>query len=369
MISYNKSDEDKRRKSRSLHVDAVRTVTGLVYHPDYQKHDTGAAHPERAERLIAIMQKLEGAGITEKVKRITPSKATRAQIGYVHRDAHILRVDSICARGGGMLDPDTPVCRDSCEVALLAAGGVLNAVDAVMADKLKYVFALIRPPGHHATSNKGMGFCIYNNIAIAAQHLKRNHGVRRILIVDWDVHHGNGTQEVFFDDPSVLYFSMHQYPYYPGTGWLDEVGKGDGEGFTVNVPLHAGTDDTGYLYVLEHILVPIATNFKPEFVLVSAGFDAHIADPLASMNVTSHGFGLFAEVIKEIAAENSNGKVVIALEGGYNLNALAESVSSVFEALFSTGKRNDKKEEGAQEKVRKRVEEIKQVQRNYWAYI
>ena len=232
-------------------------------------------------------------------------------------------------------------------------------------NNLKRIFALIRPPGHHATSNKGMGFCIFNNIAIAAEHLKRKYGVKRILIADWDVHHGNGTQDVFFEDPSVLYFSTHQYPYYPGTGWIDEVGKGEGEGFTVNVPLPAGVDDAGYLYALNNILVPIAMDFRPEFVLVSAGFDAHVADPLASMSVTSPGFALFTNVIKEIAEKNSKGRIVMALEGGYNLDAIAESVLSVFNSLLSN--RGEIKEGvvSKNEQVKKRVEEIKGVQRRY----
>ncbi len=303
--------------------------------------------------------------------RIDEAFFVNEQIQYVHADGYIKKVEAMCKGGGGMLNPDTPVCKDTYEIALLSAGGVTKAVDEVMlkADNgVRNAFALIRPPGHHATSNKGMGFCIFNNIAIAAEHLKRKYDVKRILIVDWDVHHGNGTQEVFFDDPSVLYFSTHQYPHYPGTGWIDEVGKGEGEGFTVNVPLPAGTDDAGYLYALRNILVPIAMGFSPEFVLVSAGFDAHVDDPLASMNVTSPGFGLFTDVIKEIAEENSKGRIVMALEGGYNLNALAESTLSVFDSLLSNGEGREKKKEkiSENERVRKRVEEVKEVQRSYW---
>ncbi len=345
-------------------------ATGFVYHDDYLKHDTGY-HPESAERLVSIMRKLEEVGITEKMKRILPVKASNEQIEYVHVDGYIKKVEAMCKRGGGMLDPDTPLCKDTYEIALLSAGGVTKAVDEVMikADNgVRNAFALIRPPGHHATSNKGMGFCIFNNIAIAAEHLKRKYDVKRILIADWDVHHGNGTQEVFFEDHSVLYFSTHQYPHYPGTGWIDEVGKGEGEGFTVNVPLPASTDDSGYLYALRNILVPIAMDFSPEFVLVSAGFDAHVDDPLASMNVTAPGFGLFTDVIKEIAEENSKGRIVIALEGGYNLNALSESVLSVFDSLLSNGERREKKKEktSENERVRKRVEEVKEVQRSHW---
>lgn len=267
-----------------------------------------------------------------------------------------------------MLDPDTPVCSATCDIALLAAGGVTKAVDAVMneSNALKHIFALVRPPGHHANANRGRGFCIFNNIAIAAEYLKREYGTERILIADWDVHHGNGTQDVFFEDPSVLYFSTHQYPYYPGTGWIDEVGSGEGAGFTVNVPLPISTDDTGYLYALETILVPIAQDFKPEFVLVSAGFDAHVRDPLASMAVTSQGYGLFTDIIKEIARKSCGERMVMTLEGGYNLDAIAESVLSVFTSLTSNTREQKRGTVGLTERVIKRVEEIRKVQRDYW---
>ena len=344
--------------------------TGLVYHDSYLRHYTGRGHPERAERLLAIMKKLDAEGITRRVELLSPLKASREQIGYVHQGAYISKVEVMSARGGGMLDADTPICPDSFEIALLAAGGVLKAVDTIMEEStMKRIFALIRPPGHHATPSRGMGFCTFNNIAIAAEHLKREYGIKRILIADWDVHHGNGTQEAFLNDPSVLYFSLHQYPYYPGTGWLTEVGKGAGEGYTINVPLPAGTDDAGYLYALNNLLVPVACEFKPEFVLLSAGFDPHIDDPLASMKVTSHGFGLFTDVIKEIAAENSNGRFVIALEGGYNLSAIAESASAVFHSLLSETEAEHREAPTPAEVVKSRVEEVREVVSRYWSMI
>jgi len=342
--------------------------TGFVYHKDYLKHDTGS-HPETAERLVYTVKKLEEAGITERMTKILPVKASKEQIMCVHTEGYIEEVEAICKGGGGMLDPDTPLCLDTYEIALLSAGGVIKAVDEVMdnSNNLKQIFALIRPPGHHANRNRGMGFCIFNNIAIAAEHLKGKYGVKRILIVDWDVHHGNGTQEVFFEDPSVLYFSTHQYPHYPGTGWIDEVGKGEGEGFTVNIPLPAATDEAGYLYALNNILVPIAMDFSPEFVLVSAGFDAHIADHLAAMKVISSGFGLFTDVIKEIAKKNSKGRIVMALEGGYDLEAIAESALSVFNSLLAIRSRPQKSALNKDERVKIRVDEIKEVQKNYWS--
>jgi len=361
-------------------------ATGLVYHEDYLKHDTGRDHPESAKRLISIIQKLEEYGLMKgEIERLHPVIASREDITLVHTDAYVRRVEAICDRGGGMLDPDTPLCRDSYNIALLAAGGLLKAVDEVMdeSNNLKHLFALVRPPGHHATASNGMGFCIFNNLAIAAEHLKQNYGLKRILIVDWDVHHGNGTQDLFFEDQSVLFFSAHQYPHYPYTGWIDEVGKGQGEGFTVNLPLPAGTDDAGYLYALTNVLVPIAAEFSPDFLLVSAGFDAHIRDPLASMRVTSSGFGLFMDMIVAIAEKNCEGRIAMALEGGYNLEAIAESTLSVFNSLLS-GSRSSRSiepkegggEEGGEEEkegefstskqIVRRVEEVRKVQKEYW---
>lgn len=345
----------------------MNAATGFVYHEDYLRHDTGD-HPESAERLICIMRKLEEGGLTKKMERVLPVRASQEQIEYVHASAYVKKVEAMSRRGGGMLDPDTPLCGDTYDIALLAAGGVIKAVDAVMdeSNALRHIFALVRPPGHHATPNRGMGFCIFNNVAIAAEHFKRKYGVKRILIADWDVHHGNGTQDVFFEDPSVLYFSMHQYPHYPGTGWINEVGKGEGEGFTVNVPLPIGTGDAGYLYALNTILVPIAAEFQPEFVLVSAGFDAHTADPLASMHVTSRGYGLFTDVIMAIAKKSCGGRVVLTLEGGYNLDAIAESTLSVFNSLLANTGEIKGGAVGTSAQVMKRVEEIKEVQREYW---
>ena len=335
--------------------------TGLVYHPDFLKHDTGA-HPERAARLTAIVERLESAGLLGRLVRVPPEPAALEQIEYVHERSYIESVRRVCERGGGMLDPDTPVSAASYEVALLAAGGVIKAVEEVLGGNLKNAFAAIRPPGHHAERSRGMGFCIFNNVAIAAEHLKRR-GLSRILIVDWDVHHGNGTQNAFYEDASVLYFSTHQYPYYPGTGWLDEVGTGEGRGFTVNVPLPAGCGDPDYIYVFREVLAPIAAEFRPEFVLISAGFDPHASDPLAGMRLSSRAFGVLTEVIK--GAVGGGGRIVVSLEGGYSLDALAESVQYVLEALrdeFGGGV----PEAEARAAVRNRVAEVKRVQREYW---
>jgi acetoin utilization deacetylase AcuC-like enzyme len=214
----------------------------------------------------------------------------------------------------------------SLTAAYLAAGGTLAAVDAIMKRQVDHVFCAVRPPGHHAEAGRAMGFCLFNNVAIAARYMQKNHGLTRVLIVDWDVHHGNGTQHSFEDDPSVLYFSTHQYPHYPGTGRATEQGRGAGQGFTINVPMEAGEGDDEYRAVFHKSLVPAADDFKPEFVIISAGFDAHKDDPLASMGLTESGYADLTDIVAGIAKRHANGRILSSLEGGYNLTALAASV-------------------------------------------
>ncbi len=335
--------------------------TDIVYHQDYLKHETGS-HPERKERLLSIIEHLKKTGLMEQLELIGPGHAKLKEIQYIHSREYIETVRRY-SELEIPLDMDTILCRDSYNVALLAAGGAINAVDAVLGD-FDSSFALVRPPGHHATHDKGMGFCIFNNVAIAARHAQKK-GKKRVLIVDWDVHHGNGTQEAFYDDPSVLYFSMHQYPHYPGTGWLDEVGTGEGEGYNINVPLPAGTGDSGFIAAFEEILVPAARGFKPEIVLVSAGQDACENDGLAQMRMSVEGFGVLAGIVKSIAKETCNGKVAAVLEGGYELKILARSVASIIEVFL--GKEPERKKLAVSAHVRNRIEEVKKVQRKYRA--
>ncbi|HEY6585530.1 MAG TPA: histone deacetylase [Candidatus Methanoperedens sp.] len=338
----------------------IRTGTSIIYHPDYLKHDTGS-HPERKERLLSIIAHLKETGMLEKLELIEPKSARIEEIQYIHPEDYIEKARKY-SELEMHLDPDTVLSRDSYEVALLASGGAITSVDSVI-DALDSSFALVRPPGHHATPTGGMGFCIFNNIAIAARHAQKR-GKKRALIVEWDVHHGNGTQDAFYDDPSVLYFSTHQYPHYPGTGWLDETGTGEGEGYNINVPLPAGTDDSGFIAAFEEILVPAAHKFRPDIVLISAGFDACNKDGLAQMRMSVEGFSVLATIVKSIAKENCGGKVAAVLEGGYDLDLLALSVAAVLDVFM--GKEAQRKQYEVSPQVRARLDEVKKIQRKFW---
>jgi acetoin utilization deacetylase AcuC-like enzyme len=306
---------------------------GYVYDPIYLKHDTGQ-HVEVAARLEAIIAYLEKTGLKEQLTLIKPRPATVDEIALVHRRDYIKEIEETALKGGGWLDPDTVMSAGSYEAALYAAGGLIRAVDSVMGGELSSAFALVRPPGHHATSGYAKGFCLFNNIAIATKYALDKYNPERILIVDFDVHHGNGTQEAFYDNPRVMYISTHEYPFYPGTGAIDETGSGEARGTNVNIPLPAGCGDAEYLRVFEQTIVPLARRFNPALILVSAGYDGHWADPLAMMELTVNGFGQMAGTIKGLADELCEGRLAFTLEGGYNLNALAASVKATFDVLL-----------------------------------
>ncbi len=306
---------------------------GYLYDPIYLKHDTGQ-HVENASRLEAIMSRLEQSGIKAKLTSIQPRPATIEELSLVHHEYHIRHVREVAQSGGGWLDPDTIVSRDSYDAALFAAGGAIRAAEAVMTGEVDSAFALVRPPGHHATPGQAMGFCLFNNIAIAARHVAARFSLDRILIIDFDVHHGNGTQEVFYDEPRVAYMSTHQYPYYPGSGSIEETGGGPAKGTKVNIPLPAGCGDAEYDQVYEQIIAPSARRFHPQLILVSAGYDTHWADGLAFMRVTVRGFARIVKNIRDLASELCSGRVALTLEGGYNLTALSASVKATFDVLL-----------------------------------
>lgn len=307
--------------------------TGLVYSDAYLAHDPGPGNPETAERLRAIMGALGRAGLLERLVRIEPSPAPLERLRRIHDEAHIAHVREASARAPVILDWDTTAGQRTYETALLAAGGVMNAVDAVMAGRVRNAFCAVRPPGHHATRSRAMGFCFFNNVAVAARHVQDAHGVSRVLIVDWDAHHGNGTQEAFFFDPTVLYVSTHQYPGYPGSGRVEERGGDAGLGYTLNLPMPAGSGDEAYLAAFRTAIRAAADAFRPEFVLVSAGFDPHADDPITDLGVTAGGFALLTAEVVEIAERHCGGRLVSALEGGYDPAALGESVVKHVEAL------------------------------------
>lgn len=317
----------------------AKSKTGFVYHDQFLLHDTGIGHPEKPDRLKAIVSHLQAAGLWYNLQHLFIDSAPAETIRLVHSSQHIKyvkdRCDQIGESGFGYLDQgDTVVSANSYEVALLAAGGVIAAVDAVCGGVLTNAFCAIRPPGHHAETSTPMGFCLFNNVAIAARYAQEKFNVRNLAIIDWDVHHGNGTQEIFYNDPSVFFISTHQYPFYPGTGARSERGSGKGEGFTLNCPMKAGSSEADYLQAFKNEIVPVLNTYQPELILISAGFDAHQDDPLANINLTENSFGVFTEILAEIAAKYSNDKIVSILEGGYNLNALSKSVQKHLEILM-----------------------------------
>jgi acetoin utilization deacetylase AcuC-like enzyme len=323
----------------------------LIKDDRYLDHDAGEGHPESPNRL-RVIHSLIDAEFSD-LPLIAPRLATEEELALIHDPGYIRTVASTTGKLHTQLDPDTGLSARSYEIARLAAGGLLNAVDSLLQtqntphsrsalvkpgagskpEAQNSVFAFVRPPGHHAEPGRGMGFCIFNNVAIAAAYAKKTYGLKRILIADWDLHHGNGTQRAFYEDPAVLFFSSHQYPYYPGSGNYSEVGSGKGEGFTVNAPFPAGFGDAEYLAVYDRILKPIAMEFKPELVLVSAGFDPYVKDPLGGMGVTGAGFGGLAAMIRDIAEQTCGGRVLITLEGGYNPEGLREGVRAVLNAF------------------------------------
>jgi acetoin utilization deacetylase AcuC-like enzyme len=306
--------------------------TGFIYHPLYQKHET-EPHPENPGRLQAILDRLENSENRPKIIELEPRKALPEEIALVHDSGYISYVDEKCKEGQSSLDMDTNISLSSYEAALLASGAGITAVDKVIDGELDNVFCAVRPPGHHAEHERSMGFCLFNNVAIAARYAQEQKELNRIAIFDWDVHHGNGTQNSFYSNSSVFYSSAHQFPFYPGTGDKGETGTGDGLGSTLNFPLRAYSEDSDYIDLVENKLIPELFKFKPDLIIISAGFDAHAEDPLATMQLSSGCFGKMTELLRKAAEEICKGRLISMLEGGYNHQALADSVHYHLEAL------------------------------------
>ncbi len=342
--------------------------TLFVTHPDYLKHETGPGHPERPARLRAIATAIERSGMGEALDRVSAEPADEDRIALVHTREYIGRVRDVARHGGGALDPDTVVSPASYDVALLSAGGAVAAVRAVIEGRAPTAFAAVRPPGHHALPDRGMGFCLFNNAAIAAADARGRPGRSRIAIVDWDVHHGNGTQEIFYRDGGVLYISTHQEHWYPGTGTIEETGAADGAGFTVNIPLPAGTGDEGYRLVFEEVVVPLLVASAPHLVIISAGFDGHFGDPLGGMLLTAGGFRTLATLVLRTRPDGAG--VAGVLEGGYDLVHLSHSVLATIQALTGQTESIDEGPppgpETPYQTVRARVKQVRSVARNHW---
>ena len=309
--------------------------TGLVLDTRYEKHLTGAHHPERPERNAAIIKALTQTGLVDasSIKRIVPRAAAHDDAELCHSAQYVALAERDITSGAATLSTgDTQVCPATLEAAYLAVGGVLQTVDALFRGEIDNGFCAVRPPGHHATPTRGMGFCVFNSIAIAARHAQKRHGVKRVLIADWDVHHGNGTQDIFYEDGSVYFFSTHQWPLYPGTGRAAERGRGAGLGTTLNCPFPAGAR-AEILDAFKTKLLPAAREFKPELILISAGFDSRVDDPLGGFKLTDTDFAELTQIMLELAREQCSGRLVSVLEGGYNLDGLASAVVSHVTAL------------------------------------
>lgn len=309
-------------------------TTGFITDDLFLAHDTGPDHPESAARLVSVRRHLASRAWYARLTQLVPRQLDLAVIEPIHPLSYVRRVEAACRAGARHLDcDDVAICPASFPAAVGAVAASVALADAIAGNEVTNGFALVRPPGHHAERTNAMGFCLFNNIAVTTRHLQKHHGVDKIAIVDWDVHHGNGTQHAFYEDPSVLYVSLHQYPFYPGTGSSAETGTGRGAGTTLNCPLPAGSSNAAYQQAFTDLVLPKLASFRPEFVLISAGFDAHRDDPLAEMELTTDCFGWMTARVLESAARYAGGKVLSLLEGGYDVDRLAECVAVHLETM------------------------------------
>jgi len=307
--------------------------TGIIQHEIFLQHDTGPYHPERKERLVFIHEGLQTYSHRDALLTLKPRRSTDAELQLVHPLSHIRRIESTSQRDESHLDPDTVTSSYSYEAARFAVGGLLVLIDSLFAGEIQNGFAFVRPPGHHAEPERAMGFCLFSNVAIGAAYALQKHALGRVMVADFDVHHGNGTQKVFYGRDDVLFVSTHQWPLYPGTGDFNEVGEGAGKGFTINFPLPSGSDDSIYQLIFERIIAPIGRSYKPDLLLVSAGYDAYVEDPLAGMSLTVDGFHAISHSLVKLAQEVCHGRILFSLEGGYHLRGLQASVLRSLDAL------------------------------------
>lgn len=316
---------------------ANNSPVGLIYDPVYLEHRNPPGHPECSDRLTVTYKLLQSNSIFSRLKLISPYEAPPDLISAVHDDQYVDYVQEVAGDSGGYIDGDTYISSDSYRVARFAAGAIVAAIDNVMSEETNSIFCLVRPPGHHAEAKFGMGFCIFNNLAVGAQYALDKYGISRILIIDWDAHHGNGIQDIFYDSPQVLYISLHQHPLYPGTGSLTEIGRAGGEGYTINIPLPPGSGNDIYLEAFNKIIVPVARKFNPELIMIAAGYDGHFADPLTMLNLSTSGYARMTEEILSLM-DPSKRRIIYSLEGGYNLEALSHSVLATISTLAGDNK-------------------------------
>jgi acetoin utilization deacetylase AcuC-like enzyme len=335
----------------------------LIHTDRFLDHQTPPGHPERVERG-EVMSAVASAWAQRGRIVQAPRAATRGELLRVHSEAHLAAIDKTAGRAVS-LDPDTYTSPDSRDVALLAAGAIIGGVEAIVQSRATRVFALVRPPGHHAERERAMGFCLYNGVAAAAAHAL-SLGLERVAIIDYDVHHGNGTQWIFYDDPRVLYVSTHQYPFYPGTGAAGDIGRGKGTGFTLNVPMEAGATDADYAAVFRSLVVPVLDQFKPSLLIVSAGYDAHERDPLARMRMSTAGYAALTRMLCEAADRHCHGRVVAATEGGYDLAALKSCLEAAIAVLDGAPPPSDEPQEEATSRARTAIAAVRAAQSKYW---
>ncbi len=312
-------------------------TTALIHHPIYKEHDTGPGHPETSARYVVVMEALhQDEALWKTLNEIAPEKASRGSIQAAHTPQHFKQVEQAVEQGFERLDADTSISAQSFDASLFAAGGAVAGVDAVMQGVADNAFVVVRPPGHHATRDRAMGFCLFNNVAVAARHAQNQYKeIGRVAIIDWDVHHGNGTQGIFYDDPNIFFFSMHQYPWYPGTGSRGETGMGRGLGATMNIPVRANTQAGEQRRMFEAALHDISKNFHPDLIMISAGFDAHLTDPLGQLRLEDHDYASMTHTVRQWANDACGGRIVSCLEGGYNLQTLGQTVKKHVAALTS----------------------------------
>ena len=343
-------------------------MTGIVYHEAYLAHNLGYDHPERPERIENILKAMEEILERQDVTLLEPNPASTTDLLRVHAADYVAKIRSM-SETGGVLTMDTPVPQGVYETARLAAGGAMLAGESVVEGKVDNAFALTRPPGHHAGRASGGGFCFFNNIAVMIEYLRFHHHLKRFAILDWDVHHGNGTQEIFNRDPDVLYFSTHQSPLYPGTGAIEQIGEGPGRGSKINVPLRPGTSGASFKYILAELFALLVEPFRPDLIAVSAGYDAYFDDPLANLNFTIETYSYSAKLVKDLSDKLCDGRLAVVLEGGYNLQAVSLGVLATLSSMLELGDVEEPSTAPPQvvdEATQREVSQIKEILSPYW---